>query len=89
MSFISSPQETDIISPVIDQGPRTARAGPGGGAVELDEGRPGELSYLRMIPSDDQLLRNVKSFPHLIIEYFYLKKGGFRPSTEAGGVNYG
>ena len=60
---IFEPRQTDIISPVIDQRPRTAGAGPGGGAVELDEGRPGELSYLCVFPSHDRLLRYIKSFP--------------------------
>ena len=54
--------ETDIISPVVDERPRTAGAGPGGGAVELDEGRSGEFSYLRISPSDDRLLKGVKKF---------------------------
>ena len=60
--FISDPYQTDIISPVIDQGTRTAGAGPCGGAPQLDEGRPGELSYLGMFPSDDRLLRKCQQF---------------------------
>ena len=59
----SDPHQTDVISPVVDERSRTAGAGPGGGAVQPDEGRPGELSYLSMIPSDDRLLRKVNSFP--------------------------
>ena len=86
---ISDPQKTDIISPVIDQRPRTAGAGPLGGAPQLDEGRPGELSYLRIIPSYDRLLRKVKSFPHLFSEYFYLEYRRHPPSAVTGGVNHG
>ena len=86
---ISDPQETDIISPVIDQRPRTAVAGPGGGAPQLDEGRPGELSCLGIFPSDDRLLREVKIVLIICSEYFYLKMRGLHPSTEAGGVKPG
>ena len=83
------PQKTDIISPVIDQRARTSLAGPGGGAVELDEGRPGELSFLGILPSDDRLLREVKIVLIICSEYFYLKMRGLHPSTEAGGVKPG
>ena len=61
----SDPHQTDLISPVVDERSGTAGAGPGGGVVQPDEGRPGELSYLRIFPSDDRLLRKVKSFPQL------------------------
>ena len=70
--IISEP-ETDIISPVVDERTRTAGAGPGGGAVELDEGRPGELSYLRILPSDDRPLRKVKRFQHFVSRIFLLE----------------
>ena len=60
----SDPHQTDVISPVVDERPRTVGAGPGGGAVQLNKGRPWELSYLGMFPSDDRLLRKVKSFPY-------------------------
>ena len=86
---ISDPQETDIISPVIDQRPRTAVAGPGGGAPQLDEGRPGELSYLRILSSDNRSLRKVKIFLLFISEYFYLKRRGLHLSTEARSVKRG
>ena len=89
MLLYSDPQKTDIISPVIDQGPRTAGAGPGGGAPQLDEGRPGNLSLLGILPSDDRPLREVKIFLIICPEYFYLKKRGLHPSTEAGGVRPG
>ena len=89
MSFISSPHETDIISPVIDQGTRTAGAGPGGGAPQLDEGRPGNLSFLGILPSNDRPLREVKIVLIICPEYFYLKMRGLHPSTEAGGVKPG
>ena len=56
----SDPHQTDVISPVVDERSRTAGADPGGGAVQLDEGRPWELSYLGMFPSDDRLLRSQK-----------------------------
>ena len=85
----SDPQKTDIISPVIDQRPRTAVAGPGGGAPQLDEGRPGELSFLGILPSDDRPLREVKIVLIICPEYFYLKLRGLHPSTEAGGVKPG
>ena len=71
---ITEPPQTDIISPVVDERTRTAGAGPGGGAVELDEGRPGELSYLRILPSDDRLLRKVRSFPHFVSRIFLLEE---------------
>ena len=86
---ISDPQKTDIISPVIDQRPRTAGAGPLSGAPQLDEGRPGELSFLGILPSDDRPLKGVKIFLIICPEYFYLKMRGFHPSTETGGVKPG
>ena len=36
--------QTDLISPVVDERSRTAGAGPGGGAPQVDEGRPGHVS---------------------------------------------
>ena len=40
----SDPHQTYLISPVVDERSRTAVGGPGGRAVQPDEGRPGELS---------------------------------------------
>ena len=64
----SDPHQTDLISPVVDERSRTAGAGPGGGAPQVDEGRPGELSYLGMFPSDDRLLRKSKIFLKFLLE---------------------
>ena len=69
----SDPHQTDLISPVVDERSRTAGAGPGGGAPQVDEGRPGELSYLGMFPSDDRLLRKVKSFPQYFPRIYLLE----------------
>ena len=40
----SDSHQTDVMSPVVDERSRTAGAGPGGGAPQVDEGRPGHVS---------------------------------------------